>query len=228
MYDTQNEIPIEMNWDEINKANRDEPNRYLPAAQALPIMMKQATMREIQTASKTVRNDLNALKGDFTAIQRAQFAKVLASDNVGGAWSNFIVSSVGKTLSSEQMRYMRSIKNLIESSFALRQLYGGQTSDKMRGAIEGAIPGGATFSKAEANYSLDLFDTQLNILRTGVSGKDITSTPQGNIAPLGGANAPPASVMTEKEARDALKAKGIEGKDQDTWINTYKKAGKVK
>jgi hypothetical protein len=59
----------------------------------------------------------------------------------------------------------------------------GQGSDMLRTAIASAIPGAATFSKAEANSALDKFDIQVNVLRTGVPGKEITSKPQGIQAP---------------------------------------------
>jgi hypothetical protein len=77
---------------------------------------------------------------------------------------------------------MRSILNLRESAFALRSVSGmGQGSDMLRQAIANAIPGAATFSKKEAISALDKFDTQVNILRTGIPGKEITSSPKGQV-----------------------------------------------
>ncbi len=49
----------------------------------------------------------------------------------------------------------------------------------------------------------------------------------GRLSPEYGRLLPKPAGMSEKVAREALKAKGITGKEQDTWINTYKQAGKV-
>jgi hypothetical protein len=182
MYDTQTESFSQMNYEDINAENKANPGRYIPSAQAVPVMQKQAVLKEIQTASQITRNALNGLKKDFNATQRAQFAKVLSDPVPMSALDAFVRGSVGKTLDPDQVEYMRSILNLRESSFALRNVTGmGQGSDMLRGAIANAIPGAATFSKAEAKNALDKFDIQVNVLRTGLPGKDITSRPVGNI-----------------------------------------------
>jgi hypothetical protein len=112
MYDTQTESLLEMSWADINEANKAEKGRFIPAAQALPVMQKQAVMKEISTASQIARTALTGLKKDFDTTQRAQFAKVLNDPVPMSALDAFIRSSVGRTLTPDQVEYMRAMKVL--------------------------------------------------------------------------------------------------------------------
>lgn len=88
------------------------------------------------------------------------------------------------------------------------------------------------FLKAEMKNKLDALDASVK----GSVGQIPTLPGEApNVRPGGakasdfGGNAPaPApKVMSEKDARAALAAKGITGADQDNWISQYKAAGKV-
>lgn len=157
-----------MTPNQLNKANENEPGRFMPASGGTQAMSKNAMINEIEFSSKQVRDALPNI--DFSQGQIAKFANVLKTNDNGGAISNFLQSNIGKTLTPDEITYVTAIKNLRESAYALRVAggAGAQSSDMMRGAIDSMVPGKTTPNKEYALKALDLLDNQARILRQGI------------------------------------------------------------
>ena len=179
------------------------PGKYAGAEMGYKVGMKNAIFQEMTTSVGIMRDAVKNLKGDFTAVQRAQFAKLLADDS-STAFENFIGSSVGKTLTKEQVDYVTAVSNLKESAYALRGVAGmGQGSDMLRGAISRMVPSGATPTKEFALRQIQLFEIELKNLQKG-----LPTLGQGS---SGGAISPPTKARDTSPAK--LFMQGAKTKD---------------
>jgi hypothetical protein len=162
--------------EEIVQANNENEkkglgSRYVGESASKFTKPKLAAFSEIEASSKQVSDALNNLKGDFDQKQIAKFAQVLKVPDDGSTIKNFLATDVAKTLTPDEISYVTSVKNLRESSFALRGISGmGQGSDMLRSAIADVIPGPRTPNKAFARSSLQRFNTQVAKLKEGVPG----------------------------------------------------------
>jgi hypothetical protein len=153
------------------KEIQENPGRYVGGELATKLKSKASAFDEIQISSQQVRDALAKLPGDFSQKQVAKFASVLQVKDDGGTIRNFLKSDVAKTLTQPEIEYVTAVKNLRESSFALRSLQGmGQGSDMLREAIASVVPGPTTPNKAYAFSSLDRFDTQVKTLKQAIPG----------------------------------------------------------
>jgi hypothetical protein len=166
-YDTNTGTVGFVTREQINES----PGRYVGAELGTKIRSKKAIFDEIEVASQTVRQSLDDPKITFSQEQTAKLSYVMKDRDTTSALGNFLTSNVGKSLTPAQRNYVTALVNLKESSYALRNISGmGQGSDEMRRAIANAIPNILTPNKPYAKRQLDLFDNQVQALRSGVPG----------------------------------------------------------
>jgi hypothetical protein len=146
-----------------------EPMRFTTPAEGDKIKAKTAIFGEIEQSSDYLKDVAKNIKYNTGSL--AKFAYVLKTNDNGGAISNFLQSKAGQTLTADELNYVNGIKNLRESAYALRQAGGSsaQSSDMLRTAIDGMVPSGKTFSKADFDSQMKLFDMQAAKLKEGVS-----------------------------------------------------------
>jgi hypothetical protein len=162
--------------EEIVRANKDNQqkglgSRFVGEGSAKFVKPKIAAFNEIEVSAQQVRDALKNLKGDFSQKQIAKFSQVLNVPDDGSTIKNFLATNVAKTLTPDEIEYITAVKNLRESSFALRGISGmGQGSDMLRGAIADVVPGARTPNKAYAESALNRFDTQVATLKKGIPG----------------------------------------------------------
>src|SRR3990167_10969187 len=76
--DTKNENRLTLvNSTEINRANQEEPGRYVPAAQGQQALNRTALVEDIRGAIDLTRESLSRLTTDFTAEQAAQISLMI-------------------------------------------------------------------------------------------------------------------------------------------------------
>lgn len=148
------------------------PGRYAPAGAAVQAKNRTGIFQDIKVAQDFTKDAINKLPDDaFDPGARLQIAAALRSDNPNSAWHEFLTSDVAATLTPQQIDYVTAIVNMQESALALRSVAGlGQGSDKLRDAITRMLPGAGTPSKAYALRQMQLFDSEVNALRTTVPG----------------------------------------------------------
>jgi hypothetical protein len=218
-----NNAPVYKSWFDLMESDKTEPGRYVPAAEGAKALNKTALIEDIRGAIKNTRASLSGLKGDFNPTQAAQFAYLLKQRDPRSSISSFLASEVGKTLTPDQIDYLTDLGQLVENAMAMRSVLGaGQGSEDLRSAITATIPSAKTPSKAYAAQQLDKFEGQLNRLERGVPKVQLREE-----TPITPTNLNKA-VMSELDARKALTEKGIKGKEQDKYIETYKSKGVVK
>ena len=146
-----------------------EPMRFTTPAEGDKIKAKTAIFEEIEQSSNYLKDVSKNIK--YNTGNLAKFAYVLKTNDNGGAITNFLQSEAGKTLNADELNYVNGIKNLRESAYALRQAGGSsaQSSDMLRTAIDGMVPSGKTFSKADFDSQMKLFDMQAAKLKEGVA-----------------------------------------------------------
>jgi len=165
-YDKNTGDVVNVTKGDMNK----DPGRYSSPEMALKIKSKRAMFEEIEQSSQTLREIAPKIKWDTKAL--AQMAVALRTNDDGSAIRNFVQSSVGRTLTPDQMEYVNRIMNLRESAYALRGAGGAgmQSSDMLRRAIDNMVPSGSTFSKKDFDSKMKLFDMQVKALKKGIPG----------------------------------------------------------
>lgn len=185
--------PKVMNLAEVNEMNKLEPGRYIPAGEGSKALNKTALVEDIRGTIIDARTALQAMP-EFSAPQAAQIALMLKHRDPRSAFSNFMASRWGQTLSPEQQDYLVSLTQLIENAMAMRSVLGaGQGSEDLRAAISATIPSARTPSKAFAAKQLDAFERVLNRLSRGIPNVPL-APPSGPIQAQGANNALPAGL----------------------------------
>jgi hypothetical protein len=184
--------------------------KYFPVSQGLV---------ERQGKVTGVKTKFNAVKGEMANI----FKRSGATDQEIKSWNDTITDPSTATPASWNAFISGSLELMGSRIEALRSIY------------ERGIGAPKDFA-----FLSDKSRTILKSLGVDVNAIDpVTGTGEGKPAaenrpraadfggnPEGGGTAP--NVMTEQAAREALRAKGVIGAEQDDWINQYKNAGKIK
>ena len=163
-----NNALVYVNPNDINKANRETPGRYVPAGAGGPALTKTALLEDIRGNVQQVRNTLSQMP-DFDTMDKAKIAVALRSRDPKGSISALISGSAAGSMTPQQQEYLINVTNLIENAMAMRTVLGaGQGSEDLRSAIMATIPGPATPSKAYALQQLNTFEKVLDRLGRGV------------------------------------------------------------
>ncbi len=144
--------------------------RYISQAGGQKALNQTALIEDIRGAIELTRQSLANLKTDFTATQAAQLSIALGGPRAGqSAMDAILASSIGKSLSPEQIDYVTNLAQLKENAMAMRSVLGaGQGSDELRAAITATLPSPRTPTRAYAKSALDKFEGQINRLARGV------------------------------------------------------------
>jgi hypothetical protein len=206
MLDTANgNRPVTITVDELKSAPSD---RYISAGGGEKALNKTALIEDIRGAINTTRESLAALKVEFTPTQAAQLSVALGGPRAGqSALDAIFASSVGKTLTPEQVDYVTSLAQLKENAMAMRSVIGaGQGSDELRQAISATIPSPRTPTRDYATKALDKFEAQIDRLARGVPEVPLRGATQ---APPQSSKNPtkPFSSMTNQELLQHLQGK---------------------
>jgi hypothetical protein len=204
--DTKNgNVLVMMNSNDLNDANAAEPGRFIPAGEGGKQLGKTALVEDIRGAISNTRKSLAALPTEFTPTQAAQISIALRSKGGSGSVDAVLGSSIGKSLTPEQIDYITDLAQLVENAMAMRSVLGaGQGSDELRDAIRATLPTARTPSKAFAASQLDKFEGQINRLSRGIPG-----VPLKPEAPIGGVAQPAGDPLEGKTATGANGAKII-------------------
>lgn len=210
-YDSKTNTMISMNAKEFNEANRKEPGRFVDEGKAAPLRQKEAIFQDIYFNERQTREAIAALKNGFDIKQRAQIAFMLKSTDPHSALDSFFNSSVGKTLSEDQMMYITALASLQENALALRTISGlGQGSDELRSMILKTLPGAGTPNIEYANRQMDLFKNTVDRLHSGVI-KAGTGNPDEVKPPE--QKTEPKKKLTRVQVEQAAKAAGMSYED---------------
>lgn len=211
MLDTmQGNRPVTIPVEELKRAAREEPNRYITAGPSVAALNKTVLLEDIRGTINQTREALANLKEDFTATQAAQISVVLGGTPSPGAIESMFSSAVGRTLTAEQQDYIVRMAQLKENAMAMRSVLGaGQGSDELRAAITATIPSARTPSRQYARKQLDAFEATLNRLGRGIPTVPLKPLPGGTVPGTGegGANRPmkPFKQMSNEELQQFLK-----------------------
>lgn len=183
-YVSSRQYPVLDKTGTLRYANANElnarPNDYSPASGGIAAMGKDGIFNDILWNSNNVRSTAAALKGGFSAAERAQFIAALRSSDPHQAVSTWMSSTAGaKFIGNDEskMNYIASVSSLMEQAMALRQIGGfGQGSQDLRDAILRTIPGAGSYSLKMVNKQLDIFEGSLNRIRGGVP-KTVATAP---------------------------------------------------
>ncbi len=165
--------------------------RYISQAGGQKALNQTALIEDIRGAIDLTRQSLANLRTDFTATQAAQLAIALGGPRAGqSAMDAILASTVGKTLTPEQIDYVTNLAQLKENAMAMRSVLGaGQGSDELRAAIMATLPSPRTPTRAYAKSALDKFEGQINRLARGVPEVPLrpgqAPTPTGPAGPPG-------------------------------------------
>lgn len=185
---------IYLNANDINRANQQEPGRYVPTGPGIPAMNKTALLEDIRGSINQTRQTLAAVP-EFSASDKATIALALRDRDPKSAVSQLIGGAAGAHLTPPQQEYLISLVQLHEQALAMRSVLGaGQGSDDLRAAILRTIPGPSTPNKAYAAKQLDAFEQTLNRLSRGVPSVPLKG---GNQAPSANPGTGPAVGTTE-------------------------------
>lgn len=185
--DTKNgNTPQFLNANEINRANQQEPGRYIPATQGTTALTRTALLEDIRGSINQTRQSLTAIP-EFSIGDKAMIATALRDRDPKSAVSQLIGGAAGANMSPAQQDYLINLAQLHEQAMAMRSVLGaGAGSEDLRAAILRTIPGPGTPNKAYAARQLDQFEATLNRLSRGVP-----TVPLKNAPPVGG---PPAAA----------------------------------
>ncbi len=186
--DTQNNNSLQyLNANDINKANREQPGRYVPAGEGTKALNKTALLEDIRGSISATRDSLSQIP-EFDATTKAKIAVALRDRDPRSAVSQLIGGEAGRQLSPAQQEYLINLAQLHEQAMAMRSVLGaGQGSDDLRAAILRTIPGPSTPNKAYAAKQLDQFEQVLNRLARGVPSVPLRdSSGSGRAQPGGG------------------------------------------
>ena len=169
MLDSKNgNAPVTINMDDLNRANTQEPGRFISAGAGVPALNKEALLSDIRGGTQQVRDSLTKMP-DFNMADKAKIALALRSRDPHGAVGALISGGALASMNPDQQDYLVNVTNLVENAMAMRSVLGaGQGSDDLRDAIKAVIPGPATPNKAYALKQLDVFEKTLGRLERGV------------------------------------------------------------
>jgi hypothetical protein len=194
--DTKNgNRPGYVSADELNRANKEEPGRYLASGPGVQALNKENLMEDIRGGIQQVRSALeNPNMPDFTAKQKVKIAVAMRERDPRSAVSSLITGGDIGTMTPEQEDYLIAHSILAEQAMAMRTVLGaGQGSQDLRSAITATFPGPTTPTKAYGIKQLDAFEKTVDRLERGIPNvplKDIrngggnnnpTPAPQGMI-----------------------------------------------
>jgi hypothetical protein len=171
MLDTKNgNRPVSLNVAEINRANAEEPGRYIPAGPSIPALTQTGLIEDIRGGVQQVRNNLSQMTdADFNLLERSKIAVALRSRDPRSAMEPIINAAAAQHLSGPLQEYLINLLNLKENAMAMRAvLKAGQGSEDMRDAITAVIPGPMTISRQYGLKQLDTFERTLNRVERGV------------------------------------------------------------
>jgi hypothetical protein len=176
---------------EIETMNVNEFNERVASGEnltdqrtAAPLVARKAVLNEMRGSAQIFGDALEKMP-EFSAKQRAQIAIALNQDDRKSATSAFFKSSIGQRLSQEQMEYIVTLQNLMESVAAMR----GSGSDLLRSVIWNMIPSGTTPTKPMAkmylkNLLLELDRMERGIAKIGLPPEDDTETDLARMSEL--------------------------------------------
>lgn len=150
---------------------RNNPGKYAAANVGQKIRTAQSIFDEIGVTSNFLTESIGKLGGTdrLDAKTRAQLAVVLRDSDPRSAWSAFVQSSAGETLSEPMVNLVTSIVAMDESAMSLRGLAGmGQASDQMRRAIFKMLPGSESPTKSYMLRQMSLFEAERTALYSQV------------------------------------------------------------
>jgi hypothetical protein len=160
--------PVTINMDDLNRANLQEPGRFISAGAGVPALNKEALLSDIRGGAQQVRDSLTKMP-DFNMADKAKIALALRSRDPRGTVGALISGGALSSMNPDQQEYLVNVTNLVENAMAMRSVLGaGQGSDDLRDAIKAVIPGPATPNKAYALKQLDVFGKTLDRLERGV------------------------------------------------------------
>lgn len=217
--DTKSNTVVNMNAKDFNEHNAAEPGRFIEAKTGMALQGKEAIFQDMYFNESQTRQALQNLKNGFDTRQRAQISLMLKSNDPHSALDSFLTSSVGKTLSEDQMEYITALASLQENALALRGIAGmGQGSDELRAAILKTLPGANTPTLEYGNRQLDLFRGTLQRLEKGI--------PAAGTGGGGPGKGPEAVVTPPPETKQKTLSKAqVEQAAKDAKI-TYEEAKK--
>ena len=174
----------------------------------VPLLNMGIVKGELQVTGNTAAAELNHALVTFVD----EYARVVTTATGGGVTTDTsrkqIAEAINMAQTPEQLEAV--LKNAL-GFMQHRETSFGKVLDDVEKQFGVSIPGGAPKAPGA----------------TGAPGTTGWQSQLNNFGgnPAGGGAA--TNVMTEQAAREALKAKGVIGAEQDNWINQYKKAGKV-
>jgi hypothetical protein len=154
---------------DFNKANKEEPGRYLERGAGMAAMGPETMIEDMRGIANITKDTIKNLQTPFTAAQRLKLAYVLKDPNPNGAWENFFGSSVATQLTPDQQDYVVALRQLHEQAFTLRSLLKvGQGNEMVQRAILATLPGVLTPDKTMATKQLDAFVGTLDRVQRGI------------------------------------------------------------
>lgn len=189
--------PTEVNMDEINRANREEPGRYIPSGTGVTALGNEAKFQDLQQATQRVRDALGQIP-EFSAADKTKIAMAMRSADPASSISNLLNNAASGFTTPQQQEYLIALHSMYENAMVMRTILGaGQGSDQLRAAVQATIPGPQTPNKAYAAKQLDLFDQTLSRLHRGIPNvqlrNDGPAPPAGG--PSHGATKPTGNIM---------------------------------
>lgn len=183
-----NNRPVYVSADELNRAQREEPGRYLASGAGEKALNKENLMEDIRGGIQQVRDALNNPNmPDFTAKQKVKIAIAMRERDPRSAISSLITAGDLGTVTPEQEDYLIAHSILAEQAMAMRTVLGaGQGSQDLRAAITNTFPGPTTPSKRYGLKQLDAFEKTIDRLERGIPDVPLKNQRNG-----GGNNNPP-------------------------------------
>ncbi len=169
--DTKNgNRPIYVSADELNRAQTQEPGRYLASGPGTTALNKENLMEDIRGGIQQVRDALNNPNmPEFTARQKVKIAIAMRERDPRSAVSSLITAGDLGTVTPEQEDYLIAHSILAEQAMAMRTVLGaGQGSQDLRAAITNTFPGPTTPSKRYGLKQLDAFEKTIDRLERGI------------------------------------------------------------
>lgn len=167
--DTQNGNSLQyLSATDINKANKEQPGRYIPTGPGTAALNKTALLEDIRGSISQTRQSLASIP-EFTAGDKVLIATAMRDRDPRSAISQLIGGVAGGHMTPQQQEYLINLAQLHEQALAMRSVLGaGQGSEDLRAAVLRTIPGPGTPNKAYAAKQLDAFEQTLNRLSRGV------------------------------------------------------------
>jgi hypothetical protein len=197
--DTKNgNRPVTINMDEINRANREEPGRYVTGGLGASALPPTALIEDIRGGANQVRTDLAAMP-EFSMGDKLRLSVAVRSTDPHGAIDKLINGGALSAMTPEQQQYVIDLRNLMEQVMSLRSvLKAGQGAEDVRDAILATIPGPQTPDKGYALKQLDALGKTLDRVKKGI--------PQVPLA--GGANELPGGITVDEINAELARRKG--------------------